>query len=90
MSRVLKCRVRVPPGAAIGNRIKVLEQHRLVRALGILIVPHVVWVLLAGDFLVDSVGIDHGNRDEILVIHGTGIADSKRVSQDGLDGTPYL
>lgn len=80
----------VPPGAAVGNRIEVLEQHRLVRALCILIVPHVVWVLLASNFFIDGVGIDHGHRNEILVVHRTCITDSKRVFQDGLDGAPHL
>lgn len=82
--------MRVPPCAAVGNRIEVLEQHRLIRALGILIVPHVVWVWPAGDFLVDSVGIDHCYRNKITVVHGTCITDCKRVSKDGLDRAPYL
>lgn len=82
--------MRVPPGAAIGDRIEILEQHWLVRALRILVVPHVVRVFLACNLLINGVGIDHCYRNKVLVVHRACITNSERVFQDGLNGAPYL
>jgi hypothetical protein len=82
--------MRNPPRTTIINRIITLNEQRLIGPLGILKVPTMIWIRLHSISFALTVWIDQCSGDKITVRHGMGVRKGKRISEDGLDGTPNL
>jgi hypothetical protein len=49
-----------------------------------------IWVRFDGVRLTRTVRVDQRSGNKVAVRHGMGIRKGKRISEDGLDGTPDL
>jgi hypothetical protein len=90
MSKIHKRSMRNPSCTTIIQRIKALDKQRLIRPLGILEVPTMIWVRFDGVRLTRTVRVDQRSGNKVAVRHGMGIRKGKRISEDCLDGTPDL
>jgi hypothetical protein len=82
--------MRNPSCTTIIQRIIALDKQRLIRPLGILEVPTMIWVRFDGVRLSCTIRVDQRSGNKVAVRHGMGIRKGKRISEDGLDGTPDL
>lgn len=90
MNRVHKSSMRNPSCTTIIQRIIALDKQRLIRPLGILEVPTMIWIWLDSVRLARAVRIDQRSGNKVTVRDGMGIRKGKRISEDGLDWAPDL
>jgi len=82
--------MRNPSCTTIIQRIIALDKQRLIRPLGILEVPTMIWVRLDCVRLARAIRVDQRSWNEIAVRHGMGVRQGERISEDGLDWAPDL